>query len=189
MPYGEGGELSTCAAMILMTLSYIARAARSDLLQPITVLAKMVTKWDQHCDRGLHRLMCYVYSTYDYELMSWIGDDPSELTCHTYADADFAGCPYTLRSTSGEHHNLQGPNSRFPWASATHTQTAVAQSTPEAEIASINGAMKQRGESALDIWQKVLRQYHPTGWKTVNRLHEDNTTCISCLRSGANKTM
>ena len=49
--------------------------------------------------------------------------------------------------------------------------------------------MKQRGESALSIWQKILRQYHDSRWKSINHLHEDNTTCISCLRSGTNKTM
>ena len=31
-----------------------------------------------------------------------------------YADADFAGCVDSLRSTSGGHLNIQGPNTRFP---------------------------------------------------------------------------
>ena len=30
-----------------------------------------------------------------------------------YADADFAGCIDSLRSTSGGHLNIQGPNTRF----------------------------------------------------------------------------
>ena len=53
-----------------------------------------------------------------------------------------------------------GPNSRFPWAGASGGQTATAQSTPEAELASLNTAMKGRGESALDIWKLLLGPYH-----------------------------
>ena len=118
--------------------------------------------------------------------------------------------PYTLRSTSGEHHAIQGPNSRFPWAAASSGQTATAQSTPEAELAALNTAMKGRGESAMDIWQLLLAPYHqstpskfPTyggrnrwarpvhhgPWKIVVFIHEDNAPAISILRSGMSKTM
>ena len=143
-----------------MTILYSARAARYDLLSTIGRLAKQVTCWDLDCDQRLHHLMCYIHTTVDYKQVAWIGDDPADLTVHLYADADFAGCPYTLRSTSGEHHSIQGPNSRFPWAASSSGQTATAQSTPEAELASLNGAMKGRGESAIDIWQVILEPYH-----------------------------
>ena len=146
-----------------MTLLYTARTARFDLFQAINYLTKRITRWDDNCDRRLHHLMCWIFSSSDFKMMGWIGDDPSTLTCHLYADSNFAGCPYTLKSTSGEHHNIQGPNSRFPWAAAAHGQTAVAQSTPEAEIASLNTAMRSKGDASMDIWQTLLGRYHEGG--------------------------
>ena len=91
-------------------------------------------------------------------MMGWIGNPPRELTTHLSADSNFAGCPYTLRSTTGEHHSIQGTYSRFPWAAAAHGQTALAQSTPESETAAVNSAMRSKGERALDIWQLLI---HP----------------------------
>ena len=69
--------------------------------------------------------------------------------------------PCTLRSTSGEHHTIQGPNSRFPWAAASSGQTATAQSTPEAELVSLNAAIKSRGENVSDTI--LLGPYNQSG--------------------------
>ena len=41
-----------------------------------------------------------------------------------YADADFAGCVESLRSTSGGHLNLQGPNTRFPLSGSSKSLEA-----------------------------------------------------------------
>ena len=87
-----------------------------DLFKAMNYLSKRITRWDAKCDTRLHRLMCYVYSTQEDQMVGWIGDDPEMLTGHLFCDADFAGCPYTLRSTSGVHADIQGPNSRFPFS-------------------------------------------------------------------------
>ena len=186
---GKGGILGVISAMVLMTELYTARAARFDWFQAINTLAKRITRWDDRCDRQLHHLMCYIFTTSDYVSFGWIADPPESLTQHMYADANFAGCPYTLKSTSGEHHNIQGPNSRYPWAAGSGGQTCIAQSTPEAEIVSANTAMKSRGEMSLDLFGVIMKRYHDSQWKPQIKFHEDNTTCITCLRSGINKTM
>ena len=177
--------------MVLMTLLYSARAARYDLFYSINWLAKRITRWDDRCDRRLHRMMCYIFTTSEYKRMGYIGDDPEELTTHCYADANFAGCPYTLLSTTGQHHAVQGPNSRFPWAAASGGQTCLAQSTPEAEIVAMNSAMKDRGEASLSLWNKLMKQYHKDDpdWKSVVYCHEDNTVALGILETGINKTM
>ena len=95
----------------------------------------------------------------------------------------------TLRSTSGGHADIQGPNSRFPWAGASKGQSLTAQSTPEAELISLSAGMKDRGEPALDIWQKLLEGDRPSGWEVQIKLHEDNTTAIHGVRTGKNPTM
>ena len=158
----DEGVLGVIAAMILMTLLYSARAARFELFHAIQYLAKRITRWDRNCDKRLHRLMCYIYSTVDDKMFGYIGDSPECLTLHLYADASFASCPYTLHSTSGEHHSIQGPNSRFAWAAAAAGQTCLAQSTPEAEIVSLNTAMRSRGEAGLTISRRILAHYRPT---------------------------
>ena len=86
--------------------------------------------------------MNYAYTAADQKMMGWIGDSPDKLTLHLACDADFAGCPYTLRSTSGCHFDIQGPNSRMPLSAGSNQQTSTAQSTPEAELASLQSGMK-----------------------------------------------
>ena len=183
------GCLNAIAAMMLMTLLYSARVARFDLFKPINFLAKRITRWDSKCDRRLHRLMCYVYATQDYQMVGWLGDHPSVITAHLFCDADFAGCPYTLKSTNGCHADIQGPNTRFPWAAGSNQQTSRAQSTPEAELNSLNSGMKNRGEPAIDIWSLLLAKYHDQDWKFQLNVQEDNTTAIAGARSGKNPTM
>ena len=131
---GQPGQLGDIAAMMLMTLLYTARVARFDLFRSINFLAKRITRWDNKCDRRLHQLMCYVKCTAKQRMLGWIGDNPRDLTAHIFCDADFAGCPYTLRSTSGVHADIQGPNSRFPWSAGSNGQTSRAQSSTEAEL-------------------------------------------------------
>jgi len=185
------GCLGNMAAMMIMTLLYSVRLARFDMFKALNFLAKRITRWDEKCDRRLHRLMCYVQTTVDYQMVGWMGDNPDELTPHLFCDADFAGCPYTLKSTTGGHMDLQGPNSRFPWSAGSNQQTSTAQSTPEAELNSLNAGMRLRGEPAIDIWGVLLKRYHQDdpNWKLVINVHEDNTTAIIGARTGKNPTM
>ena len=126
------GLLGGIAAMVLMTIMYSARVARYDLLKPVAFLAKRITRWDGLCDKRLHRLICYIHKTKDDCMMGWIGDDPKDLTGRLFVDADFAGCPYTLKSTNGCHFDIQGPNSRFPVSAGCNGHTSLAQSSTEA---------------------------------------------------------
>ena len=119
-PYDGKGEFQPLSAMILMSVLYAARIARYDLFKPIQFLAKRITKWDERCDLRLHQLMSYINDTLDIHAFGFIGDQPKDLTLHLYVDADFAGCPYTLRSTSGAHTCVQGPNSRFSWGAGSN---------------------------------------------------------------------
>ncbi len=178
------GILQPMAAMMLMTLLYTARAARFDLLKPINFLAKRVTRWDLKCDRRLHRLMCWVHTSVEHMMVGWIGDSPSDITAHLFCDADFAGCPYTLRSTSGHHADLQGPNTRFPWAAASKGHTSRAESTPEAELVSAAQGMKNIGEPALQVLSVLLSRFHANDWVLCMYLHEDNSTTVTIAMSG-----
>ena len=56
----DEGELQPIAARVLMKVLYGARMARFDLLRPMCALATHITKWTSHCDKALHRLMCFI---------------------------------------------------------------------------------------------------------------------------------
>ena len=85
-------ELNVPAARILMKIMYGARMARQDLLRAVCVLARMLTRWDEMCDKRLLRLVSYINSTLGYRLRGWIGDKGKFLEHHSFSDADFAGC-------------------------------------------------------------------------------------------------
>jgi hypothetical protein len=84
-----------------MKVLFAARMARYALLRAVNSLARRIMTWDVFCDRLLHRLMCYLHSSYGKRLVGWVGDRAEDITLHCFADADFAGCQKTARSTSG----------------------------------------------------------------------------------------
>ena len=100
-----------------------------------------------------------------------------------YADADFAGCVESLRSTSGGHLNLQGLNTRLPLSGSSKRQSCVSHSAPEAEIVAADVAMRAMGLPALKLLQRILK-------KSPNFVfYGDNKAMIGVVRSGRNPTM
>ena len=177
------GRLAPVAAKILMKVLYGARCARLDLLRAVSHLACYFTKWTSRCDAKLHRLMCYINSTLDHRMVGWIGDKLVALQPHLFADADLAGCVDTQRSTSGYFLVLRGPNSCFPIAGISKRQTCVSHSTPEAEMVSMNLALRHCGLPCLDLWHALLPN------KPGLVVHEDNQAMIRVVESGRNPTM
>ena len=62
-------ELNIPTARILTKIMHGARMARQDLLRAVCVLARMLTKWNEQCDRRPFRLESYTKSTLGYCLM------------------------------------------------------------------------------------------------------------------------
>ena len=102
--------------------------------------------------------MCYINSTTSSTLTGYIGDSPKDLRLRLYVDADFAGGKEPSRSTSGAFMALVGPHSFMPLAAKTRKQSCVSLSTTEAEIVSINLAMRTLGIPALHIWDLILER-------------------------------
>ena len=155
---GEVGVLQPIASSVLMKILYGARAARWDLLKVVQLLASRVTKWSRDCGRALHRLVCYTICTLDHCLVGFVGDGPSAFKLRMCADADFAGDRPGFNSTSRCFLAMVGPNTFFPLAAKSQRQTAVAHSTPEAEIVSAGHAVRTVGMPALDLWETVLKR-------------------------------
>ena len=179
----DRGVLQPLAARVLMKILYAARMARFDLLRAVCNLACFVTRWTLECDKKLHRLICYIAATKHHRQIGWIGDNTSELAPHLYADADFASCKITQRSTGGGHLAIMGPNSCFPQAAKSARHGAISSSTPEAEMYTGHIIMKNVGIPAKDLWTVLLREDVPLYF------HEDNQAMIQIVKSGRNPTM
>ena len=166
-----------------MKLLYAARLARFDLLRAICHLATFVTRWTSECDRKLHRLVCYVNSTKHLRMVGWVGDSLGELSPHLYADADFAGCVASQKSTSGYYLVIRGPNICFPITGVSKRQGCVSHSTPEAEMVATNFAVRQCGLPSNSLWWTLFPH------KPTLTLHEENQAMISVIETGRNPTM
>jgi len=179
----ETGRLQPIAAKVLMKLLYAARLARFDLLRAICHLATYVTRWSSECDRKLHRLVCYVHSTKHLRMIGWVGDTLDQMGPHLYADADFAGCVDTQKSTSGYLMSVRGPRTCFPIVGVSKRQGCVSHSTPEAEMVATDFAVRQCGLPSISLWWTLFSHKPPLTF------HEDNQAMIRVIETGRNPTM
>ena len=107
-------KLGETAMRILMKILYSARNGRYDLQRAINSLGQYVHKWNAECEEDLYRLMCYVQSSLRQRQYAWVGNKAADISPHLYADADFAGCTQSARSTNGVHLCLKGTHTYFP---------------------------------------------------------------------------
>jgi hypothetical protein len=137
------GKLKEIASRCLMTVMYVARTMRWDLLQPINTLARDVTKWCRNCYVRMHKLFCYIAQTTDHAMQAFCGDKPEELKLMCYVDASFADCTRTHKSTSGVYISLVGNNTFIPLAAVCKKQTCQSHSSIEAEIIALELGLRQ----------------------------------------------
>ena len=94
-----------------------------------------------------------------------------------------SGGKETLRSTSETFLALVGPRSFMPLAAKTKKQSCVSHSTPEAEIVSMNMAIRTLGIPALHVWDTLL------GRKAGLDAMEDNDATILNVKTGKNPAL
>ena len=99
----------------------------------------------------------------DRTQIGWIGDPARLLRSMLYLDADFSSCPYTLKSSSGCHFDIQGPNSCFPLSSGSSGHTATAGSSTSAETCAVATGIRTNGDPSITILALILGAYHELG--------------------------
>ena len=90
-------------------------------------------------------------------MVGWVGDPIKNLELHLFADAGFAGCSATQRSTSGLHLRMQGAHACFPLGGVSKRQSCVSHSAPEAEMAAADFTLRHSGLPAMVVWDVVLQ--------------------------------
>ena len=106
------------------------------------------------------------------------GDKPEDLYLGVFADADFAGCKATMRSTAGGFIALMGPHTFFPLTAVSKRHSAVSHSTSEAEIVSLDLVVREKAIPMLGLWNLVLGD----GLKVV--VFEDNQSTLKIVKNG-----
>lgn len=81
----------------------------------------------------------------------WVGNELTALQIGIFADADYAECGQSLRSTSGSHMLASGSHTRFPLAGGSKRQGCVRHSTPEAEIIAADYAQGASSRSSGEM--------------------------------------
>ena len=166
------GALAPVASKIVLKALYLARLARPDLLYSVNALAREVTKWTAACDKRLHRLMSYIHHTKDHVMMSYVGDRACDCKLMLFCDASFAGDLTDSKSTSGAVLCLVGPNTFAPINWMCKKQGAVSHSSTEAEVISMDAAVRLEGIPLLNLWDLVIDVLHPeTGRIDKKKIH------------------
>ena len=132
----KGGTLDETAASIIMSIMFVARFARGDLLRANCHLSTSLHYWDEYCDKKLLRLVSYINCTMKHRQVAFIGDPLENCEFATFADANYAE-RVDSKSTGGGFVAILGPYSFFPLGKSSKKQGSAANSTPEAELVSI----------------------------------------------------
>lgn len=150
------GELSSIAAKVLMKVLYVTRMVRFDLIQPVTALARVVSRWNRACGKKLLPLVCYISSILNVNLVSHLGDPINKCTLLLFSDSAFAGGIRTSKPTTGPFLALVCPRRFAPIAAASPGQTAASHSSTGAEIIAMEYVLRVEGLLVLDFWDSVL---------------------------------
>ena len=172
------GLLSEQSARIVLKVLYLARIKRLDVLYSVNILAREVQRWTVACDKRLHRLISYIHHTKDWSQCCFVGDKFQDCILVLFADAGFAGCLKSSKSTSGGILCLVGKHTFVPITWICKKQTAISHSSSEAEVIALDAAVRLEGIPCLTLWSTILTVFAGT---------DTNETSVSKSKSSHNK--
>ena len=156
------GTLDKVASRIVLKVLYLARMGRPDVLWSVNTLARKVTKWTTGCDKRTMRLISYLQKTKDWGQVCFVGDHPQDCWIACFCDASFAGDLEDSKSTSGAYICVVGPRTFVPITWVCKRQGAVSHSSTEAEVISLEAALRIDGLPCLMLWELILDVYSNT---------------------------
>ena len=113
------------------------------------------------CDKRLARLISYLKCTSCHRQFCHAGNKASECKIGVFQDADVAGEMGDSKSTSGGMLCIFADYTFLPISYACKQQTAVSQSSTEAEVISLDTGLRMEGLLALTLWNVVLHVLEP----------------------------
>ena len=91
--------------------------------------------------------------------IGFCGDKLSACRVALFADADFAGCKSTAKSTSGNFMAIVGPHTYMPLAAVSKKQGCVSLSTCESEAVSMCQGLQALALPTLNLWEALGLQF------------------------------
>jgi hypothetical protein len=162
----------TLVQQLVGCLQYLANGTRPDIAQAVQMIAHFTLDPGSTHLQAIKRVFRYLTGTKHLGLVYRGG--PQALQLEAFADADFAGCLQTRRSTSGVLVNLAGAPIFFK----SKRQKSVALSTAEAELVALTECAREvkalrnlMGELGLDI-------------SAPTTVFDDNQAVVSIAHSG-----
>ena len=97
--------------------------------------------------------------------INWVGDSPKDLELVLFCDADFAGDLTDSKSTGGAFLFLVGPNTFVPISWMVKKQGQISHSSTEAEVISLDTALRLEGIPAIALWDEIVEVFSPESQK------------------------
>jgi transposase InsO family protein len=149
------------------SLNYAAIATRPDISLAVGLLSQHMVRPGKEHWSGVKRILRYLKGTLDLGL-KFEATSSDDFVLHGYSDADWAGCPESRKSTSGQLFKLG--NSLISWRS--RKQSIVALSTTEAEYVALCDATQE------SVWLRQLLRDIGHEQRNATTIHEDNQGAI-----------
>ena len=167
----DGPEAQFPYAQVVGSLMYLAMGTRPDLAFGVGLVSRFTSNPGDHHVKAVKRLLRYLRGTIDIGLR-WGGSPDTTLAC--WADADYAGCMTTRRSTTGYVIMLNG--GAISWAS--RRQECAALSTTEAEYMALCSATKEVA------WLRGLLEFVGFPEPAATTIYQDNQSTIALAENG-----
>ena len=166
-------------AQVVGKLMFLAGCTRPDIMQPVAALARYMAAPRESHWRATKYLLRYLRGSAALGLR-YHGPQPGgadgsvagELPIEGFADANYAGCKDTFRSTTGQLFLMNG--AAVSWASTL--QPTVAQSTTEAEYMASAAATKEA------LWHRKLRRDMQLRADAPTQLWGDNQGALALVK-------
>ena len=150
------GELPKVCSQIVLNCLFLARIGRLDILWSVDKLARSITKWTKACDKRLNRLISYIHHTCECGQYCHVGNTAKQCRLGLFQDSEFAGDLEDSKSISGGTLCIFGSHTFVPISWMCKKQTAVAHSSTESEIISLDTGLRFDGLLGLELWDLIV---------------------------------
>ena len=147
--------------------------------QRVTIIAAI--SWRSHLK--FHRLRFFRLRGNFHRVISQCQVLYQKVWLALFADADFAGDKADCKSIGGGFLVLTGPNTYYPLGGLSKKHGCTSHSTAEAEIVSLNTALRTMGLPSLDLWELIL------GRPLQLVVYEDNQATIKIIKKGCSSKL
>jgi hypothetical protein len=168
LPRYDHGKPDSEYRSLVGSLMYAAMVTRPDIAYAVQALARHLNAPGPEHWVAAKRVLRYLRGTRDLGI-KYGPDGSSHVVLHGYADADWAGDPYTRRSTTGYVFMISG--GCVSWMSKL--QPTVALSSAEAEYMAVCAAVQEAIHMRSLLRDLGCQQDQPT------IIFEDNQGCIA----------